>query len=145
MVFTINLTTLIAICTALTFAGAAAVWALRVYAMLRRLPGLITMVQGDPESDDPEARDGHVRRITDAETTIEAHGKMWRAFLRALRIPPTSDEHEIAEAIRVAIREGRIVEQTGPHQVVTHTALPQHGTRYREPIPREDPETPRKR
>lgn len=149
MVFTINLTTLIAICTALGFAGAAALWAFRLYDKLRRLPGLIITVQGDPESDDPEVRDGVVGRLSDIETTTGQHGVFFRALCRALRIHPSSDEYAFAEAIRVSIIEGRISENTGPHPAVivaqplpVPVHIPRKPTPYRgEIIPREDPPT----
>ena len=150
MTYTINLTTLIAIGTALTFAGVAALWALQAYTVWRRLPKLIVMVQGDPESDDPEERDGHAGRLSDVETTVDAHNRTLRALHRALRIPATSDEHEIVEAIKAAIIDGRIVETTGSHRaIVLEPALPppaRHPTPYRgPPIPREDEPPPRKR
>lgn len=156
MVFTINLTTLIAIGAALGMAAGAALWALRIYMSLRRLPGLIITVQGDPESDDPDVRDGVVGRLSDVETTTAEHVRLWRGFFRALRVHPSSDEHAFAEAIRVSIVEGRISENTGPHQAIILPPLPppvhtRHPTPYRGPaIPREEPPSdpqppPRKR
>lgn len=150
MVFQVNLTTLLAIGAALGMAAGAALAALRAYTVWRRLPKLIVMVQGNPESDDPEERDGHAGRLSDAETTLEAHNKVLRAFCRALRIPATSDEHEIVEAIKAAIIDGRIVETTGSHRaIVLEPSLPppaRHPTPYRgPPIPREDEPPPRKR
>lgn len=136
MVISVDLTTLLTVGGALSLAGTAALWAFRRYDDLRRVPLLWRRVEGDDESADPKIRDGLVRRFDDAEKTVEAHAKLLRALARALRIPPTSDEHEIVEAVRAAIAEGR-VEATGQHPVLP---APRHPTPYRVPIPREEPE-----
>lgn len=153
MVITIDLTTVIAVGTALTLAGTAALWAFSTLADLRRLRPLIKRVDGDPESDVPKLRDGHAGRLDDVETTVAGLVKFYRAMARELRIPPTSDEHEIADAVRKALAEGRVsgVEPTGSHRAIQIEALPtpaqlaRKPTPYRaEAIPRED-ERPKRR
>jgi hypothetical protein len=145
--FTISLPTLIAIGSALALALAALAWAFRQYSYWRRMPGVIKTVQGDPESDDPEIRDGVVGRLSDVETTTEEHVRLWRGFFRALRIHPSSDEHAFAAAIRESIIDGRITETTGPHPAIVITPrLPppviRRPTPHRgDPIPREDPDS----
>lgn len=146
----IDLTTLLTVGGALSLAGTAALWAFRRYDDLRRVPLLWRRVEGDEQAADPKTRDGLVRRFEDAETTVASHARLLRALARALRIPPTSDEHEIVDAVRAAIAEGR-VEATGQHPVLPGPQ--RHPTPYRVPIPREEPEseksekseTPRKR
>jgi hypothetical protein len=151
---TIDLTTLLAVGGALSLAGTAALWAFRRYDELQRIPLLWKRVEGDEQSPDPKIRDGLARRFDDCEAAVAGHAKLLRAFARAMRIPPTSDEHEIVEAIRLAIAEGRVsgVEPTGSHRAIVVEALPapaqlqRHPTPYRgAPIPREEPDDGPKR
>lgn len=143
MVISIDLTTLLAVGSALTLAGGAALWIFRRVDDLNRVPALVVAIEGDPKADDAKARDGHARRIDDVESTIEDHHRYWRAWHRALRIMPTSDEHELVDAIRKAIAEGRVAE-TGQHPAIQMPALPppvpRHQTPMRTPIPREEGE-----
>lgn len=147
MVISIDLTTVITVGAALSLAGGAALYAFSTYVNLRRLGALIKRVDGDPESDLPALRDGHAGRLSDAETTLQAHGKFLRAIAKALRIASTSDEHDIIDAINRAMSEGRFSgETTGQHRAIVVEALPspatitRRPTPYRNPIPREEPD-----
>lgn len=145
MVISIDLTTLLAVGSALSLAGAAALWVFRLVDDIKRATPLIVAIEGDPKAEDPKARDGIARRVDDAESTLEDHHRHWRAWHRALRIMPTSDEHEMVEAIRRAIGEGRVAPvETGQHPAIQMPALPppvpRHQTPLRTPIPREEGE-----
>lgn len=144
MVITIDTTTVVAVGAALSVAGGGVLWTASQLAALRRLHALIKRVDGDTESDDPKARDGHAGRLSDVEDTVEAHQRFLRALARALRVAPTSDEHEIANAIRQALAEGRVAaNDTGSHPALQIAPLPppapRHPTPYRgAPIRREE-------
>lgn len=99
----IELTTLIGIGTVLGLAGTAVVWMARKIEELRRLPRLILKVDGDREATDPKLRDGIVGRLDDTENTVKTHDEFLRAFARALRLPPVTNERELTMAIRRAI------------------------------------------
>lgn len=158
MVISIDITTVIAVGSALGLAAAAVAWAFRRYDELRKVPGLVKRVEGDPEAKDPKDRDGIIDRLEDVENDARSSSTFIRGLRRALRIHPTSDEHEIADAILDALRDGRISEMrdsrlsmsesTGSHHAVILPPLPPpvaRPTPHRGPaIPREEPE-PEKR
>lgn len=118
MVIQVDLTTLIAVGTAVGLAGAAAGWAFRRYDELRKVPLLIKRVNGDPEAADPKTRDGMYNRLDDTEATVAEHRAVLRAFCRAFRVHQTANETEMVEAIRVSMSDPRLAESTGQHQAI---------------------------
>jgi hypothetical protein len=155
---TINLATLIAILTVVSLAGGAVVWALRRVDDVGKIPEMFAALFGDKDDI------GTVKRVEQVENTTAAIVKFHRSLCVALRIPPTSDEHRIVEAVERAIAEQAtavVHEQSGGHPAISriptgrHPALSVTGwgdppparrpTPWRgEPIRREESEPPPK-
>lgn len=107
---------------------------------------LSAAVFGDEKRDPPIV--GLRSRLRAAERTIAEQAKVLRAICRALRIPPTSDEHAIVEAVQRALAEHSAptfaavaAEDTGAHrraQLGWHEQadpLPPPAPRRRPPLP----------
>lgn len=81
-------------------------------------------------------------RLRAAEKAIAEQAKTLRAICHALRIPPTSDEHAIVDAVRRAIAEHAAptfapsaLEDTGSYRRALPEPLPPPPPRRRPPLP----------
>jgi hypothetical protein len=127
---TINLATLVAILTVTSLAGGAVVWALRRVDDVGWIPRIRKALFGDDEEkSDSKVKLGMLRRQDQTEDVVAGLSRFMRALCIALRIPPTSDEHKIVEAVERAIDEraaGMIAEQSGGHPAIARIPTARH-------------------
>ncbi len=145
MQITIDLSTLIVVCGALSAAAGAAYWAFRRVDDVGKIPALHRAVNGDPdEQRDSKIRLGIANRTDQIESAVAALAVRVAGIQRGLEAHG-SQERPIAEGVRrsIAAIVGDVVnERTGSHPAIGWSEQLPPPAAQRRPalgVPREDP------